>query len=105
MVAIYGIGLFACVFHLANGIWTMGITWGVWISPRAQSRMLVVCTLFGLLLAVVGLSGLFGMRAAIQGDGLEKVIDRENQIYLKKVETGAIEDNESNKHKRSHQEN
>jgi len=25
----YAIGLLACVFHLANGIWTMGITWGV----------------------------------------------------------------------------
>ena len=34
--AVYVIGLVACVFHLANGLWTMGITWGVWTSPKAQ---------------------------------------------------------------------
>ncbi|MEO2048881.1 MAG: succinate dehydrogenase cytochrome b558 subunit [Pirellulales bacterium] len=98
MVAIYIVGVLSCVYHLANGIWTMGITWGIWTTPQAQSRMLVVCSLFGLLLAVVGLSGLFGMRAAVQGDGLDKAIAIENQIYQKKVEAGAIKPNE---HKRS----
>ena len=102
MVVSYVIGVLACVFHLANGIWTMGITWGVWVSPRAQSRMLGVCALFGLLLAVVGLSGLFGMRAAVQGDGLEKARAIEERIYQNKIEAGAFEDNESNQHKRSH---
>ena len=33
---LYAIGILACVFHLANGIWTMGITWGVWVSPAGQ---------------------------------------------------------------------
>ena len=36
----YAIGVAACIFHLANGIWTMGITWGVWTSPAAQRREL-----------------------------------------------------------------
>ncbi|HEY2840946.1 MAG TPA: succinate dehydrogenase cytochrome b558 subunit, partial [Pirellulales bacterium] len=40
----YVIGILACVFHLANGIWTMGITWGVWTSAKAQTRALAVCT-------------------------------------------------------------
>jgi hypothetical protein len=44
------------------------------------------------------LSGLFGMRAAVQGDGLDKAIAIENQIYQKKVEAGAIKPDE---HKRS----
>ena len=34
----YVVGVLACVFHFANGLWTMGITWGVWISPAAQAR-------------------------------------------------------------------
>src|SRR6185436_13411010 len=35
---LYAIGVLSCVFHLANGIWTMGITWGIWITPAAQRR-------------------------------------------------------------------
>ena len=30
---LYVVGVAACVYHLANGLWTMGITWGVWTSP------------------------------------------------------------------------
>ncbi len=56
--AIYAIGVLACVYHLANGLWTMGITWGVWTSPRAQQRADYVCAVFGVVLAVVGLSAL-----------------------------------------------
>ena len=52
---LYAIGILASVFHLANGIWTMGITWGAWISPAAQRRALYVCGGFGLVLAAVGL--------------------------------------------------
>ena len=59
--AIYAVGVLACVFHLANGLWTMGITWGVWTSPAAQRRADYVCTAFGVGLAIVGLSALFGM--------------------------------------------
>ena len=40
---LYGIGVLSCVFHLANGIWTMGITWGVWVSPAAQRRADLYC--------------------------------------------------------------
>ena len=36
MLALYVAGVLACVYHLANGVWTAGITWGVWTSPRAQ---------------------------------------------------------------------
>ena len=54
---LYAIGVLSCVFHLANGIWTMGITWGVWISPAAQ-RANVVCAVFGVGLAAVGMGGI-----------------------------------------------
>lgn len=57
----YAIGVLACVFHLANGLWTMGITWGVWVSPAAQKRADYVCTAIGVVVGVVGLVALFGM--------------------------------------------
>jgi succinate dehydrogenase / fumarate reductase cytochrome b subunit len=57
---LYGIGILACVFHLANGLWTMGITWGLWTSDTSQRRANWLCTFAGLALAVVGLAALAG---------------------------------------------
>lgn len=54
----YGIGVVASVFHLANGIWTMGITWGVWTSPRAQRNASYVCGVGGVILLMIGMSAL-----------------------------------------------
>jgi len=99
VVIIYLVGMLSCVFHLANGIWTMGITWGAWTSERAQRRALAVCGVFGVLLAAVGVGALFGIRAAVDTpDKLEKVISEENSIYEHKQQTGEIVPNE---HKRS----
>lgn len=56
----YAVGMLSCVYHLANGIWTMGITWGVWISPAAQRRADYVCAAFGVVIAVVGLGAMKG---------------------------------------------
>jgi succinate dehydrogenase / fumarate reductase cytochrome b subunit len=93
MVAIYLIGVLSCVYHLANGIWTMGITWGLWISPAAQSRALKICGLFGVLLAVVGVGGIFGMRQQGQGGKLNEARQAEDQIYQHKIEAGDITPN------------
>ena len=30
---VYAIGVLACTYHLCNGLWTAGITWGVWGHP------------------------------------------------------------------------
>jgi len=57
---LYAVGMLSCVYHLANGLWTMGITWGVWVSPAAQLRATWVCTAAGILLAAAGLSALVG---------------------------------------------
>ena len=43
VLVLYIIGVLSCVYHLANGIWTMGITWGVWTSPTAQAIAFKVC--------------------------------------------------------------
>jgi succinate dehydrogenase / fumarate reductase cytochrome b subunit len=60
MQAIYVVGVLACVYHLANGVWTSGITWGIWTSPAAQRRADYVCWGIGFLVAVIGLSALIG---------------------------------------------
>ncbi len=52
--AFYLVGMLACVYHLANGLWTAGITWGVWISPAAQRRASRGALMFGLLLGLLG---------------------------------------------------
>ena len=33
---VYAIGILASVYHFSNGLWTMGITWGVWTGPRRK---------------------------------------------------------------------
>lgn len=58
----YAVGVLACVYHLANGFWTMGITWGVWTSPNAQRSANLPCAAFGLILAAMGLGALVAMQ-------------------------------------------
>ena len=57
---VYAIGILASVYHFANGLWTMGITWGVWTGRRAQAWATVFCGAIGLALAAAGLAALYG---------------------------------------------
>lgn len=59
---LYAIGVIATVFHLANGIWTSLITWGITIRPQTQRVSGYVCTVFGVLLCLVGLGALAGFK-------------------------------------------
>jgi succinate dehydrogenase / fumarate reductase cytochrome b subunit len=61
ITSIYVVGLFSSIYHLANGLWTMGITWGVWSTPRAQRWANVPCTLVGVALAMMGTAALIGI--------------------------------------------
>jgi len=85
--ALYAIGVLASVYHLANGIWTMGITWGVWVSPRAQRRADYVCLGFGVLLALIGLSGLAGMVNAdrVRAQAYETAREQERKEFEERV--------------------
>lgn len=97
---LYAIGVLSCVYHLANGIWTMGITWGVWTSPAAQTRALRVCTALGVLLLAVSAGALFGIRAAVNTpQKLEAVQETEARIIKSKLESGEVLPNE---HKMAH---
>jgi succinate dehydrogenase / fumarate reductase cytochrome b subunit len=93
VILLYSIGVLASVFHLANGIWTMGITWGVWVSPRAQKQALRVCGAFGVLLAIVGMSALYGMWSNGRGEALQEARSAEDKIYNAKLGLGEIEPN------------
>ncbi len=59
-LAAYFLGMVLSVFHLSNGLWTMGITWGVTTTPRGQKTSFVLVTIFGLLLLALGIHGLLG---------------------------------------------
>ena len=78
------------MFHLANGLWTMGITWGAWTSPGAQQKALYACGVFGVGLLAVGMSALGGMVASGSGEGFEQARRVEEQMFEAKVESGLV---------------
>ncbi|TWT88200.1 Succinate dehydrogenase cytochrome b558 subunit [Pseudobythopirellula maris] len=101
VTAVYAVGIIASVFHLANGMWSMGITWGVWTSEAAQRRALKACGAFGVLLGLVGLGALGGMRVYGAGEPLDEARQVENRMYEYKVGAGEASPAE---HKRAHEE-
>lgn len=101
VVVLYAVGVLACVYHLANGLWTMGITWGVWTSVAGQRRALYVCQAFGILLAVVSMGALYGMWNVGHGHALDHAIEVEDRMYESRIESGQLQPNE---HKRASNE-
>ena len=90
----YVVGMLSCCFHLANGIWTAGITWGIWLTPSAQRRATVACTIFGCLLSFVGLSSLW----AVKTIKIDEAVKIEDAMYEARVQSKEIRDDP---HKRS----
>lgn len=90
--AFYLIGVWACVYHLANGLWTAGITWGLWISPAAQQRATKLCAAIGILLAVLGTAAWWASVAP----GKEQIAEwraTEDRMYEAAVEAGMVTEN------------
>jgi succinate dehydrogenase / fumarate reductase, cytochrome b subunit len=84
--ALYAVGVAACIFHFANGIWTMGITWGVWTSPGAQRRANWICGVVGVALAANAIAAIYG---AIKLD-IPQAIATEDTMYEAKVASHEI---------------
>lgn len=63
VTALYAVGVLSAVFHFANGLWTLGITWGIWTSPAAMRRANLVSIAVGLLLGAAGLGALSGLQS------------------------------------------
>ena len=59
---LYIVGILSTVFHFSNGLWTLGITWGLWTSPAAMRRANWISIMLGVLLGGAGLGALGGMR-------------------------------------------
>jgi len=55
---IYPIGILASCYHLANGFWAAGITWGLTVSKSAQKRWGMACSGLFLLTLVCGILAL-----------------------------------------------
>lgn len=92
--AFYAIGVLACTFHLANGIWTAGITWGVWLTPKSQYRASIACSLFGLFIGAAGLSSL----VAAKTTKIDEAAKTENEMYDARIRAHTITPDD---HKRS----
>ena len=88
-VALYVVGIVASTFHLANGIWTAGITWGVWTSDKAQIRAGAVCAVFGVRLTLVGMAALFVLRGAVDTpEEMQMVRQTEDKMLQHRREAG-----------------
>ena len=87
---LYIIGIAACVFHFANGVWTMGITWGVWVTPKAQARASMLATGLGVFLFVVGLGAIVGVETTDVNEA-RKIEDR---MYEERTKDGTVLPNE-----------
>jgi succinate dehydrogenase / fumarate reductase cytochrome b subunit len=81
--ALYLLGVLALVYHLANGLWTAAITWGLTISAGAQRRWGFVCTGFGLTLASLGVMAFVGFVSL----DLEVARHAESQLHANSPDT------------------
>lgn len=87
---LYFIGIGSCVFHFANGLWTMGITWGLWITPQAQKRADYIVWGIGGLVMLIGMSALGGFMTLDPA----KAQEIEDRMYRESVKSGRIVPNE-----------
>jgi len=60
--AFYLAGILSATLHLANGVWSFSIVWGLTIGPKAQRRMLYVSAAVFLVLSYVGVWGIQAFR-------------------------------------------
>lgn len=82
----YALGVFSAAFHLGNGFWTAGITWGLWTTPAAQKRANTIAWAFGILIAVLGILAIVGARRidVQKSQAIEKVMEERKQWLLGK---------------------
>ncbi|MBX7243854.1 MAG: hypothetical protein K1X53_00020 [Candidatus Sumerlaeaceae bacterium] len=56
----YALGIAATAFHLANGLCTFCMTWGITVSARSQKLMAIAMTGVGILIFALGMNALSG---------------------------------------------
>jgi succinate dehydrogenase / fumarate reductase cytochrome b subunit len=60
--AFYIAGILSATFHLANGLWSFAIVWGLTVGPKAQQRMMVVSAAVFVLLSYLGVASIQAFR-------------------------------------------
>jgi succinate dehydrogenase / fumarate reductase cytochrome b subunit len=60
--AFYVLGIVSATFHLANGIWSFSIVWGLTVGPRAQQRMMWVSAAVFLIMSFIGVRSIQAFR-------------------------------------------
>lgn len=89
VLALYAVGVTACVYHFANGLWTMGMTWGLWTSVGAQQRALQLCGGFGVALGLLAVGVLYGTYTV----NIQAAKDTEDRMYESMVNSKEIQPN------------
>ncbi|TLS39193.1 succinate dehydrogenase cytochrome b558 subunit [Pseudalkalibacillus caeni] len=59
MMIFYIVGVVSAVFHLANGLWSFFVSWGITETPRSQRFMTYATMAVFVALSVVGIRALF----------------------------------------------
>ena len=59
---VYPIGVLAACFHLSNGFWAAGVTWGLTVSAAGQRRWGAVCAVLFALTMAAGLTAVLAAR-------------------------------------------
>ena len=54
MLAFYIVGILSATFHLANGIWSFLVSWGITQTPKSQKIASYITMIFFVLLSIVG---------------------------------------------------
>ena len=58
--ALYIAGILGATFHLANGLWLLGINWGITAGPRAQRISMWACMGLFVVTTALGLHAIWG---------------------------------------------
>ena len=58
MLVFYIVGVLAATFHLANGLWSFAVTWGIAQSPHSQKIVSYITIVVFLVLSVIGVQAL-----------------------------------------------
>lgn len=59
-VFVYALGILGVAYHLANGLSTFAISWGITIGKKSIQRTQIVALLFGLFLLALGYAAIVG---------------------------------------------
>lgn len=64
VIGFYLLGIWSACFHLANGLWTSAIAWGLTVTRTSQRRWGHVCLVIGIVVTILGTSAWYAFTFA-----------------------------------------